>query len=266
MSQADRRPIIGGNWKMNTTLQEAQDLARALSDRIGQTPGCEVVVCPPFTNLQTVGKILGSGPILLGAQDVFWADRGAYTGEISPPMVRSVGVEYVIVGHSERRHIIGESNEIVSKKARAAIDGGLRVILAVGETADERSQGQMEGVLEHQLTHSVARLTRGDVPSLVIAYEPVWAIGTGVTATAHQAQQAHAFIRRWLMLRFGETEAESIRLQYGGSVTATNAPELLSQPDVDGALVGGSSLKPGEFAGIIEVQERLVPSSRSRAS
>lgn len=257
-NQTDRKPVIGGNWKMNTTLQEAIELAGALKLRLGETGDVEVIVCPPFTNLHAVDQILAGTTIELGAQDVFWERKGAYTGEISVDMLRSVGVKTVIVGHSERRHILGESNEVVNRKSRAALDGGLRVILAVGETGDERAAGKTEAVLDEQLRESLNGFSEPDFRAIVLAYEPVWAIGTGLTATPDQAQAAHGFIRAWLRSEFGGGVADRTVIQYGGSVTAANALELLGQPDVDGALVGGASLKPDDFAGIVQAQQLVA--------
>ena len=257
MMTASRTPIVGGNWKMNTTLSEAENLARALVASIPQTRAVEVVICPPFTNLQAVGVILASSTLILGAQDVFWEPSGAFTGEISPAMLTSLGVEYVIVGHSERRHIIGESNEMVNRKVRASLAAGLKVILAIGETKPEREQGLTEGVLAQQLTGSLAGLEASDLADLVLAYEPVWAIGTGLTATPQQAQDTHAFVRSWLDHNLGAEMAARTRIQYGGSVNASNAAELLGMPDVDGALVGGASLKPDDFAAIVEALLQL---------
>lgn len=239
---------------MNTTVSEAVELARKLRDRLTSIDDVEVVVFPPFTNLEAVGKVIGDSSLQLGAQDVFWENQGAYTGEISSLMLLSLGVRHVIVGHSERRHILGESNEVVNRKARAALAAGLRVILAIGETAEERSEGRTEAVLERQLAESTADIGSSILGSVVIAYEPVWAIGTGVTATPAQAQEAHAFIRAWLGRRFDANRGDKMRIQYGGSVTPANASELLGQPDVDGALVGGASLKPDDFAAIVQAQ------------
>jgi triosephosphate isomerase (TIM) len=256
--QTARKPVIGGNWKMNTTLQEAVDLAVALKLRLTDIQDVEVIVCPPFTNLHAVDQTLAGSDLELGAQDVFWEKKGAYTGEISADMLRSVGVKTVIVGHSERRHILGESSEAVNKKGRAALDGGLRIILAVGETGDERATGMTETVLDQQLRESLNGFTEEDFASVIVAYEPVWAIGTGLTATPDQAQVAHEFIRNWLGSEFALEVAASTVIQYGGSVTSANAVELLGQPDVDGALVGGASLKPDEFAGIVQAQQLVL--------
>jgi triosephosphate isomerase len=246
-----RTPIVGGNWKMNTTVGEAESLARELIDALGDTDPVQVIVCPPFTNLQAVDQLVRDTKLALGAQDVFWEESGAFTGEISAAMLAAVGVTWVICGHSERRRLLGETSEIVNRKVRRSLDAGLEVILAVGETEPERSLGQTEVVLEGQLLGSTHELTSDDLAHVVLAYEPVWAIGTGLTATPEQAQSVHGFIRGWLGEHFGVSVAGAMRIQYGGSVTAANAPELLSQSDIDGALVGGASLKPGEFASIV---------------
>lgn len=252
---SNRVPIIGGNWKMNTTLHEAEALARALVRSLGDVSAVEIVLCPPFTNLQAVSAIIGSTNVILGAQDVFWERAGAFTGEISPPMLTSVGAEYVIAGHSERRHILRESSAVVNKKTRAALAEGLRVILAVGETREQRHAGHTETVCADQLRDSLADIPSTEMARVVIAYEPVWAIGTGETATPDQAQSAHAYIRDWLADRFDRETAQQTRVQYGGSVTAANAQSLLTQPDIDGALVGGASLKPDEFAAIVRAAQ-----------
>jgi triosephosphate isomerase len=260
MTNSARRPIIGGNWKMNTELSEARALASDLVQRVADPGGVDVVICPPFTNLHTVSEVIHTSSLRLGAQDVFWEQKGAYTGEVSPQMLQSVGAEYVIVGHSERRHILGESNEVVNRKALAALAGGLKIILAVGETEDERRSDRTEAVLEAQLSESLAGFTNADLLGTALAYEPVWAIGTGLTATPDQAEEAHRFIRACMRDRFDPDAAAGLRIQYGGSVNAGNAAELLGMPDVDGALVGGASLKAGEFAEIVRAQAALVRS------
>jgi len=253
-----RRPIIGGNWKMNTTLSEAVELAGALAASLPPERWTEVVVFPPFTNLEAVRESLGESRIGLGGQDVFWEERGAFTGEVSAEMLLSVGCKHVICGHSERRHVIGESSEIVNRKVRSALEGELKVILAIGETEVERHGGKTESVVSDQLRRSLEDIPAEIMRDVVIAYEPVWAIGTGVTATPEQAQAAHAFVRLVLVEMYDDAVAEATRIQYGGSVTATNAPALLGCPDVDGALVGGASLKPQEFAAIVGAQERIL--------
>lgn len=247
-----RLPIVGGNWKMNTTLFEAVDLAEAIVRRLADEVGVEVVLFPPFPNLRPVDDAIDGSRLELGAQDLFWEDRGAYTGEVSGPMLRAVGCRWVIVGHSERRRLLGESSEVVNRKLHAALRNDLQAILAVGETREERNAGGMEDVLRTQLTESLRDVTPERMDRIVVAYEPCWAIGTGDTATPEQACQAHAFVRSVLADLYGEQIAGATRIQYGGSVTPANAAELMAQPGIDGALVGGASLKPDDFAAICE--------------
>lgn len=254
-----RIPVIAGNWKMNTTLHEATSLAESLERRLTNVVDIELVICPPFTNLQAVRTVISAGPIKLGAQDVFWERQGAFTGEISSPMLQSLGVEYVITGHSERRRLMGETCDIVNRKTRAALAEGLSVIVAVGETGDERGAGATEEVLRQQLAGSLSGLPADSMQQVIVAYEPVWAIGTGQNATPGEAQDSHAFIRGWLDERFDTATAVATRIQYGGSVTPENAAGILEQPDIDGALVGGASLDAGAFAAIVTIAERLQP-------
>lgn len=249
---ADRRPIVGGNWKMNTTLYEAVDLAEAIVRRLGDSAGIEVVLFPPFPNLHAVDGVIDGSALQLGAQDVFWKDTGAYTGEVSGPMLRAVGCHWVIVGHSERRRYLGESSEVVNKKLHAALRNDLQAILAVGETREERNAGRTEEVLQSQLDESLRDVPQEAMDRIVVAYEPCWAIGTGDTATPEQAREAHAFVRSVLAELYGSDIAEAIRIQYGGSVTASNAVQLMTEDGIDGALVGGASLKPDDFVRICE--------------
>jgi len=250
-SNGRRRPIIGANWKMNTTLPTAQVLAESIVRQIGEMVGVEVVLCPPFPNLETVQRVIEASTLQLGAQDVYWEESGAYTGEVSAPMLSAVGCDWIIVGHSERRHLFGEGDEIVNRKLHAVLRNGLQAILAVGETRDERHTGRTDEVLERQLRESLAGVRGADMERVVIAYEPVWAIGTGETATPDQAREAHAHARLVLGRLYGEEIAAATRIQYGGSVTAANAADLMAQPGIDGALVGGASLKPNDFAAIV---------------
>jgi triosephosphate isomerase len=245
----ERQPLIAGNWKMHKTLAEAKSLARDI--RQGAAPGrrAEVALAPPYTALAAVAGQLSGSDIRLAAQDVFWEKQGAYTGAISPVMLADVGCHYVIVGHSERRQHFGETNHTVNLKVKAVLGAGLKVILCVGETREERESGQTTARVGEQLREGLAEVT-ADPEGLVIAYEPVWAIGTGLTATPDQAQEVHAFIRSLLRELQGPA-AEEIRIQYGGSVTPDNAATLLAQRDIDGALVGGASLKPELFLPII---------------
>jgi triosephosphate isomerase len=249
----ERKLIIAGNWKMNRTVAEAVDLADGLKRELGSVKDCDIVVCPPFTALSEVSKtILASKNIALGAQNMSEHNVGAYTGEIAALMLKEFSVRYVILGHSERRMYQAESDELVSKKAHAAHAAALKPIVCVGETLTEREAGRMEKVLETQVQGSLAALTKEQMAETVVAYEPVWAIGTGKTATAAQAQEAHAFIRQLLVKMFDEAVARKVRIQYGGSVKPANARELMSLPDVDGALVGGASLEVRSFADIVK--------------
>ncbi|HOW17825.1 MAG TPA: triose-phosphate isomerase [Phycisphaerae bacterium] len=245
-----RRPFVAGNWKMNLNLAEAQALANGLKQRISSGVPVDLALCPPFVYLLAVGQTIQGSAFKLGAQNVYFQEKGAFTGEISPGMLKDVGCTYVIIGHSERRHILGENGETLARKVRAAQKAGLHVIYCVGEKLDERETGQTEAVLARQIDEVFGPDV--DLAGLTIAYEPVWAIGTGHTATPAQAQEAHAFIRNRLTTMYNKGLAAGLRIQYGGSVTAANARELMSQADVDGALVGGASLKVDDFAKIIE--------------
>jgi triosephosphate isomerase (TIM) len=247
---AERQPFIAGNWKMHKTLAEARALARDI--RQGLPPGrrAEVALGPPYTALAAVAEVLSGSDVRLAAQDVYWEKQGAYTGAISPLMLADVGCRYVIVGHSERRQVFGETDEAVNRKLAAVMAAGLTPILCVGETKTQREADQTLAVVRAQLAQGLGTLKPATGETLVIAYEPVWAIGTGLTATPEQAQTVHHFIRS-LMREFLGPVAEAIRIQYGGSVTPDNAATLLAQPDIDGALVGGASLKPGLFLPII---------------
>ncbi len=246
-----RKTFIAGNWKMNTTLQEAVELARGVVEKVGDTTDVDVAVCPPYTNLAAVAEITTDSPVKLGAQDVHWEEKGAYTGKVSCAMLKSVGAELVIIGHSEQRTYFGETNETVNKKVKAALAAGLLPIICVGETLDERKGGNMEAVVESHVRGAFEGVSRDDALKCTVAYEPVWAIGTGETATPQQAQEAHAFIRGLLEKIYDGEAAQAIRIQYGGSMKPANAAELLAQPDVDGGLIGGAALKPNDFAGIV---------------
>ena len=249
----ERKLIIAGNWKMNKTVAEALDLLKGLALDLAAVKEVDIVVCPPFTALSEVSKaILNTRNIALGAQNMSENNMGAYTGEIAAQMLKEFSVRYVILGHSERRQYQAESDELIAKKARAAHAASLKPIVCVGETLTEREAGRMEKVLETQVRGSLEGLTKEQMVETVVAYEPVWAIGTGKTATAQQAQDAHAFIRAQLVKNFDEAVARKVRIQYGGSVKPANARELMSLPDVDGALVGGASLEVRSFADIIK--------------
>lgn len=253
MSKADRRPFIAGNWKMNKTVGEATALVRELRGLVSMVRDrVEIAVAPPFTALYPVAKALEDSNISLAAQNCHWEASGAYTGEVSTGMLQEVGCRYVIIGHSERRQFFGETDETVNRRLQAVLRAGLLPILCVGETLAEREGNRTLEVVGRQLKGGLAGFAAGDVGGFVVAYEPVWAIGTGKTATSDQAQEVHAFIREQLTLLHGQQTANRIRIQYGGSVKPENAAELLSKPDVDGALVGGASLKAGDFAGIIK--------------
>ena len=248
----ERKLIIAGNWKMNKTVAEALALVRDLKIELANVTEVDIVVCPPFTALSEVAKAVRGSDIFLGAQDMSEHKPGAYTGEIAGEMLQELGVRYVILGHSERRQYLKESDELISRKARAAHAAALEPIICVGETLAERETGQMEKVLETQVRGSLAGLGKEQMAGTIIAYEPVWAIGTGKTATTAQAQAAHAFIRGLLVKVCDEATARRVRIQYGGSVKPSNARELMSQPDVDGALVGGASLEAQSFVEIVK--------------
>ncbi len=246
-----RRMFIAGNWKMNTSISEATQLARDLVEQIGRTDAVDLAVCPSFVCLSAVGEVLAGSTIDLGAQNMFYEDNGAFTGEISGAMIKDAGCRYVILGHSERRHVIGENDELINRKIIKALADGLDVILCVGELLPEREAGRTPEVVSQQVKVGLEGASAADMSRVTIAYEPVWAIGTGVTATPAQAQEVHAMIRELLGKRYDAALAESVRIQYGGSVKPTNAAELLALPDVDGALVGGASLKAADFAAIV---------------
>ncbi len=247
----ERKLIIAGNWKMNKTVGEATDLIEALKRELGTQTEVDVVVCPPFTALNAVSAILKDSRIQLGAQNMSEQGYGAFTGEITAGMLRDLLVHYVILGHSERREYHKEFDVLVNAKAKAALAAGLKPIVCVGETLAQREGGQTDKIVGDQIAGSLAGLDNNQLKDMVIAYEPVWAIGTGKTATPEQAQEMHAFIRSEITKSHGEDVAKAIRIQYGGSVKPANARELLSLPDVDGALVGGASLEVRSFTEII---------------
>jgi triosephosphate isomerase len=246
-----RKKFIAGNWKMFTTASSATALARAVAQGVGSEDRVSVAVCPPFPYLERVREALRGSNVALGAQNLYPEREGAFTGEVSPGMLSDVGCKYVILGHSERRHKLGETDEFINRKVLAALKAGLQVIVCVGETLAEREAGKMEEVVTSQLTGGLAQIAREMMSRLSIAYEPVWAIGTGRNATREQAQLAHAFIRRQIADQVSGEVAAALVIQYGGSVKADNAASLMSQPDVDGALVGGASLKADEFLAIV---------------
>jgi len=250
-----RRPIVVGNWKMNTTQAEGIDLALAVARGAAADPMAQKIglgICPPFVSIDAITSSLRAADLTLavGGQDVSTEPSGAFTGEISASMLMDVGASLVIVGHSERRHVIGESDEFINRKALAAVQAGLQTILCIGETAEERAADQTNAVNERQLRKGLSGFPKDRLHQLVIAYEPVWAIGTGNTATPDDAQAAHAFVRGVLSDLFGRDHAADLRIQYGGSMKASNAAELLAMPDIDGGLIGGASLKADEFLAI----------------
>ncbi len=246
-----RRKFIAGNWKMFTNGASAEALAAAVVKGFASETRVDVAVCPPFPYLERVAKVVQGSPVALGAQNCYPEKEGAFTGEVSPLMLVDAGCRYVILGHSERRHKLGESDAFINRKVHAALGARLEVILCVGETLQEREANRTEAVLQEQLTGSLAGITKANLSGIVIAYEPVWAIGTGKNATPQQAQDAHAFIRGRIGQMCGTAAAEQLVIQYGGSVKADNAASLLYQPDVDGALVGGASLQAEQFLTIV---------------
>jgi triosephosphate isomerase len=253
-----RKPFAAGNWKMNTNGKTSVELARRLADGAAETTGhnVTVAVCPPFVYLQAVIKVLHGSSIAVGAQDVYFEKDGAYTGEISVAMLKDIGCTYCLCGHSERRHVIGETDELINKKAVAVINGGLLPILCVGELLEERQAGKTNEVVTRHIEKGLAGLSAEKVEAVTIAYEPVWAIGTGLTATPAQAQEAHIFIRNLLAKKYNKEIAGEMRILYGGSVKPSNTAELMSQSDVDGVLVGGASLKAEDFLAIIQASIR----------
>jgi len=247
-----RKKIVAANWKMNMMQAESARFVESLLLEIGDVADVEVVIVPPFTAIAKVMEALGNTQnIKVGAQNMHWERSGAFTGEISAALLRDLFVHYVVLGHSERRRLFGETDEIVNRKVRAAHEASLRPIVCIGETLKQRDRGNVDKILSIQLRGSLAGLGPKELQETVIAYEPVWAIGTGRNATPEQAQEAHAFIRRTLRDMADDTTAERVRIQYGGSVKPENARELMSQPDIDGALVGGASLDPRSFAQIV---------------
>lgn len=245
-----RKPIIAGNWKMNCTIPEALELVKRLKVMISDVKGLEIVIAPPFTALSPVSHALIGSNMTLAAQNLFWEGKGAFTGEISAEMILDAGCDYVIIGHSERRQFFAETDDSVNRKVKAALVGGLIPIVCVGETLAERETGETFPVIERQLTNGLNDVKLSNFEDLVIAYEPVWAIGTGRTATPSQAQEVHAYIRGLLKNVLGEA-AGDIRVIYGGSVKPENIDDLMIEPDIDGALVGGASLKADSFARIV---------------
>ena len=246
-----RKKVIAGNWKMNKDLNESQDLVSKIINGLGNDTKCDVIVCPPFTSLNEVSSLIKTTPVKLGAQNLSFEDSGAFTGEISASMLKSVGCEYVIIGHSERRNIFGEPDEVINKKIKKALEHNLKPIFCVGELLEQREDGTTMEVVKNQILNGLKDITPEQLSEIIIAYEPVWAIGTGKTATPGQAQEVHAAIRELIVENFSEDVGDNLVIQYGGSVKPDNAGELLSKKDIDGALVGGACLKADSFLGII---------------
>ena len=248
-----RKTVIAGNWKMNNDLAQSGKLIVELKNLLqNEKPNCDVIVCPPYTSLSDASKLIKSSAIKLGAQNMYFEDSGAYTGEVSASMLKSAGCEYVILGHSERRHIFGETDEMINKKIKKALAAGLKPIFCIGELLEERETGITNDVIKRQALGGLADITEEEMKKIIIAYEPVWAIGTGKTATPAQAQEVHEFIRDLIEVDYSLEIANDVTIQYGGSVKPDNAKELLSQKDIDGALVGGACLKADSFMGIIK--------------
>ena len=246
-----RKKVIAGNWKMNNDLNESQDLVSKIINGLGNDTKCDVIVCPPFTSLNEVSSLVKNTPVKLGAQNLYFEESGAFTGEISATMLKSVGCKYVIIGHSERRTIFGELDDVINKKIQRALKQNLKPIFCVGELLEQREDGTTMEVVKNQILNGLKDITPAQLSEIIIAYEPVWAIGTGKTATPEQAQEVHAAIRELIVENFSEDVADNLVIQYGGSVKPDNAGELLSKKDIDGALVGGACLKADSFLGII---------------
>ncbi|MFA7294921.1 MAG: triose-phosphate isomerase [Candidatus Omnitrophota bacterium] len=253
-----RKTIIAGNWKMYKNLKDGQDLAVALRRDLYKIENVDIVICPPFTLLAYLADALETSNIGVGGQDLYWQEEGAFTGEVSPMMLKDAGCQYVIIGHSERRQFFGETNETVNKKIKAALKFGLTPIVCVGENLQEREANKTFKVIEDHVNNGLSGISASDMLKLVVAYEPVWAIGTGKTATPEQAQEVHKFIRDLLKKNYSQEVADSVRIQYGGSVKPENIIELMNKPDVDGALVGGASLKADSFSAIVTKASEVV--------
>ena len=252
-----RKKIVAGNWKMNLNLQEGIALAKELNEALtADKPQCDVVICTPFIHLASVAPLLDDKLIGLGAENCADKEKGAYTGEVSAEMVKSTGAQYVILGHSERREYYKETPEILREKVLLALKNGLKVIFCIGETLEEREAGKQNEVVKAELEGSVFNLAEEDFRKLVIAYEPIWAIGTGKTATSDQAEEIHAYIRSIVAGKYGQAVADDTSILYGGSAKASNAPELFSKPDIDGGLIGGASLKAADFKGVIDAWKK----------
>jgi len=252
-----RIPMIAGNWKMHLNRKEAEALASALKKGLDPDLKREVLIAPTFTNLEAAKTAIAGSRILLSAQNMCWEEKGAFTGEVSPCQLLDIGCSHVIIGHSERRKVFGETDEMLNKKIKTALKNGLKVIFCIGETLEERESQRTYKVLETQIRNGLKDISAADMKNIVVAYEPVWAIGTGKTATPDQAQDAHVFVRKELERLYGKAVAEDTRILYGGSVKADNIDELMAQKDLDGALVGGESLKADKFLRVIHYQKVL---------
>jgi len=253
-----RKPIIAGNWKMYKTAPEAITLSNGIKRDLFNIDNVEIVLCPPFTSLTDIKEVTGDTNISLGGQNMFWEEEGAFTGEVSPMMLKSLGCKYVIIGHSERRAYFGETNETVNKKVRSALRQGLFPIMCVGEKLEERESGKTFDVVRDHMENGLSNVSEKEIPNIVIAYEPVWAIGTGRNATPDEAQGVHKFIRGLLSKKYGKKTSENIRIQYGGSVKPANIELLMKENDIDGALVGGASLKVDSFVDIVKKTSAVV--------
>ena len=247
-----RTPVIAGNWKMNKTVAEAVALASEIKEKVAGVENVKIIVCPVFTAVKSVADVLKGTNVKVGAQDMYWETSGAYTGEVSGEMLLEAGAEYVIIGHSERRQYFGETNETVNKKLKKALSIGLKPIVCIGETLADRESGATEAVVEKQVREGFVGLTAEEMKGTIIAYEPVWAIGTGKTATAEQAEAVHAFVRNLISQLWDKETADAVVIQYGGSMKPENVASLLAQPDIDGGLIGGAALKADSFEKLVK--------------
>ncbi len=250
-----RKKIVAGNWKMNMNLQEGITLAKELNDTLTTNkPNCGVIICTPFIHLASIAQFLNQDIVGLGAENCADKEKGAYTGEVSAEMIKSTGAQYVILGHSERRGYYNETPEVLKEKVLLALKNGLKVIFCIGESLEEREANKQNEVVKAELEGSVFNLTAEEFNNIIVAYEPIWAIGTGKTATAEQAEEIHAYIRSVIASKYGNETAENTTILYGGSCKASNAPELFAKPNIDGGLIGGASLKVADFKGIIDAR------------
>ena len=247
-----RTPVIAGNWKMNKTVAEAVALASEIKEKVAGVENVKIIVCPVFTAVKSVADVLKGTNVKVGAQDMYWETSGAFTGEVSGEMLLEAGAEYVIIGHSERRQYFGETNETVNKKLKKALSIGLKPIVCIGETLADRESGATEAVVEKQVREGFVGLTAEEMKGTIIAYEPVWAIGTGKTATAEQAEAVHAFVRNLVAQLWDKETADAVVIQYGGSMKPENVASLLAQPDIDGGLIGGAALKADSFEKLVK--------------